>query len=68
MWVSQLYLMDKNASLGISSSLTCAAIVFNNKTFEMCEVPTYEEAVKMSFQPDVINCGQNIKLCRQYAI
>ncbi|CAD6584905.1 MAG: hypothetical protein ASARMPREDX12_001785 [Alectoria sarmentosa] len=37
-------------------------VVFNNKTFEMCEVPTYEEAVRLSFQPDVINCGENIKL------
>ena len=68
MSVRRQYLMDKNAALGISSSLTCATIVFNNKTFEMCEVPTYEEAVRLSFQPDVINCGENIKLRRQYAI
>ena len=40
-------------------------IVFDNKTFMMYQVSCPTEAFEYSFQPDPIDCGENIKLYRE---
>ena len=58
----------ENACLEVSSSLIYAAMMFNNKTFIMHEVPTHAEAYKRSLQPQAIGCGEKIKLYRQSGV
>lgn len=68
MSVRRLNIMDENAAIRISGSLTYAATVFNNKTFEMRQTPTESKAFAVSFQILQIDCGENIKLHRQCTV
>ena len=53
-------------SLEEESSLTYRPLVFNNSSFEMLEVTTHNEAYGRTLRPEPIDCGENIKLYRQY--
>lgn len=59
--------LDETVTLGIGSSLTYAAMVFNNKTFTIREVSAPREAYEATLQPYPILCRENIKLYRQQA-
>ena len=46
-------------------SLTRQALVFNNSYFELTEVASHNEAVRLSHRDKPIDCGENIKLYRR---
>lgn len=53
-----------NFLLAVNSLLIYKDPVLNNKTFEMRQISTHSEAYARTFQPDPIDCGENIKLYR----
>ena len=57
--------LDEEAATAVSGSLTDKFSVFDNKTFMMHHVSCPTEAFEYTFQPDPIDCGENIKLYRE---